>query len=86
MLKGRYWMRDNNKIELTKEKKKEMVEAIKYYFLKEREEEIGDLASGLILEFIIEKLAPEFYNQGVYDSYKYMELKIEDILAIQKIV
>lgn len=79
-------MRDNNKIELTKEKKKEMVEAIKYYFLKEREEEIGDLASGLILEFIIEKLAPEFYNQGVYDSYKYMELKIEDILAIQKIV
>jgi uncharacterized protein (DUF2164 family) len=39
----------------------------------------------LILEFIIEKLAPEFYNQGVYDSYKYMELKIEDILAIQKL-
>ena len=79
-------MKNNNNIELTKEKKKEMTEAIKYYFLKEREEEIGDLASGLILEFIIEKLAPEFYNQGVYDSYKYMELKIEDILAIQKIV
>ncbi len=79
-------MRDNNKIELTKEKKKEMIEAIKLYYLKEREEEMGDLASGLILEFITEKLAPEFYNQGVYDSYKYMELKIEDILSIQKIV
>ncbi len=78
-------MKNSNKIELTKEKKKEMTEAIKYYFLKEREEEIGDLASGLILEFITEKLAPEFYNRGVYDSYKYMELKIEDILSIQKL-
>jgi uncharacterized protein (DUF2164 family) len=76
---------NDNKIELTKEKKKEMVEAIKYYFLKEREEEIRDLASGLLLQFITEKLAPEFYNQGVYDSYKYMELKIEDILSIQKL-
>lgn len=62
-----------------------MIEAIKIYYLKEREEEIGDMASDLILEFITEKLAPEFCNQCVYDSYKYMELKIEDILAIQKL-
>ena len=73
------------KIELTKEKRADMISAIKTYFLKEREEEIGDLASGLILDFIIERLAPEFYNQGVYDSYKYMGNSIEDILSIQKL-
>ena len=77
-------MRNSNNIKLTKEKRDDMVSAIKNYFLKERDEEIGDLASGLVLDFIIEKLAPEFYNQGVYDSYKYMETSIEDLLSIQK--
>jgi uncharacterized protein (DUF2164 family) len=74
----------NNNIKLSREKRDDMIFAIKSYYLKEREEEIGDLAASLILEFIIEKLAPEFYNQGVYDSYKYMEDKIEDLLLIQK--
>jgi len=77
-------MRNNNKINVTMEKRDDMVSAIKNYFLKEREEEIGDLAAGLILEFIIEELAPEFYNQGVYESYKYIEDLIEDLLSIQK--
>ena len=61
-----------------------MVSEIKNYFLKEREEEIGDLAAGLMLDFILEKIAPEFYNQGVYDAHKYMEDAVEDLLSIQK--
>ena len=60
-----------------------MVSSIKKYFKQERGEEIGDLASGLMLDFIIEKLAPEFYNQGVQDSYKYMGDRLEDLLAIK---
>jgi uncharacterized protein (DUF2164 family) len=75
---------DNNAIELTKEKKDEMVLAIRNYFLTEREEEIGNLAAVLILDFITEKLAPEFYNQGVQDSYRCIQDMIEDLLAIQK--
>lgn len=77
-------MKNNNRIKLTKEKRDDMTSAIKTYFSKEREEEIGDLAAGLILDFIIEELAQEFYNQGVYDSYKHMESSIEDLLSIQK--
>lgn len=73
-----------NNITLTQEKRKEMILAIKYYFSKEREEEIGDLAAGLILDFITAELAPEFYNQGVYDSQKFMEDKVEDLASIQK--
>jgi uncharacterized protein (DUF2164 family) len=78
-------MRNDNKIKITKEKRADMVTEIKEYFLNEREEEIGDLASGLFLDFIIEKLAPEFYNQGVCDSHKFMENSIEDLLSIKKI-
>lgn len=74
----------NNKIKISKEKRDYMSSAIKTYFSKERDEELGDLASILILDFFIEKLAPEFYNQGVYDSHKYMIDRVEDLLEIQK--
>lgn len=73
-----------NKITLSKEKKDKMISAIKNYFLNEREEDLGDLSAALILDFFINEIAPEFYNQGVYDSYNYMNEKIEDLLGIQK--
>lgn len=78
-------MRNENIIKLSKEKRADMVAAIKNYYLKERDEEIGDLAAGLILDFIIKELAPEFYNQGVCDAHKFMENSIEDLMSIQKI-
>ena len=77
-------MRNENTLKVTKERRDEMISLIKNYFLKERDEEIGDLAAGLILDFILEKLAPEFYNQGVYDSHRYIKDAAEDLLSLQK--
>lgn len=74
----------SNKIKLSKEKREQMNLEIKSYFQKERDEELGDLASDLILDFIIEELASEFYNQGVYDAYQYMNDRLEDVLGMQK--
>ena len=74
----------NNKFKLSKEKRAEMIESIKNYFDNEREEELGDLASGLILDFFMEELADEFYNQGIWDSHVYMNDRVEDLLGIQK--
>jgi uncharacterized protein (DUF2164 family) len=76
-------MKNKDKFNLTKEQKEDMISAIKTYFYQEREEELGDLAANLLLNFIIKELAPEFYNKGVYDSYKYMSDRIEDVLSIQ---
>lgn len=77
-------MKNDNKIIITKERREEMAAAIKMYFSKERGEEIGDLGTKLILDFILEHLAPEFYNQGVSDSCHYMKDMIDDVLSIQK--
>ncbi|GLC30673.1 DUF2164 domain-containing protein [Clostridium omnivorum] len=77
-------MKGKDKFKITKEKRDEMIASIKAYYLDEREEEIGDLAASMMLNFIIEELAPEFYNQGVYDAYKYMNDRVEDLLGIQK--
>lgn len=76
-------MNGNEKIRLTKEQRTDMVSSIKKYFKQQRGEEIGDLAAGFLLDFIIEKLAPEFYNQGIGDSAKYMGDRIEDMMSIQ---
>jgi uncharacterized protein (DUF2164 family) len=77
-------MKKENSIKVTKERRDDMISEIQNYFLKERDEEIGNLAAGMILDFILEKIAPEFYNQGVYDSHKYMGDAIEDLMSIQK--
>lgn len=73
-----------NNIKLTKDKREYMISAIKNYFSNERDEDLGDLASGMILDFFIDELSTEFYNQGVYDSYIYMNDRCEDLLSIQK--
>ena len=77
-------MKEKDMIKLTKEKREDMIASIKEYFYTEQGEELGDLASSKILNFIIDELALEFYNKGVYDSYQYMNRSIDDLLSIQK--
>ena len=74
----------NEKFELSKIEQKEMTGLIQEFFLKEREEEIGDLQADIILDFIVDKLSDKFYNKGVYDSYVYMNDQTSDLLGLQK--
>jgi uncharacterized protein (DUF2164 family) len=75
-------MKNREKIVLSDERRKELIKSIRDYFLTEREEDWGELASGQLLNFIIKELAPEFYNQGVYDAYKYITDKAEDLMSL----
>jgi len=77
-------MNNKTKIKIDKEKREEMISSIKSFFLDERDEDLGDLSTSLILDFIIEELALEFYNQGIEDSYKYINDKLEDLQGIKK--
>ena len=65
-------------IKLTSEEKEDMKGAIKEFFRKERDEDIGDLASLILLDFVIEELAPSFYNKGVEEACQYLEQRMED--------
>lgn len=73
-----------DKFELNKEKRNSMINSIREYFQNERDEEMGELAAGLILDFFMEELAAEFYNKGVQDAYKYMSDRLEDVFEIEK--
>jgi uncharacterized protein (DUF2164 family) len=77
-------MKKDSSIKITKERRAEMLTLVKNYFAKERGEDMGDLAAGLFLDFIIEKIGPEIYNQAVDDSYHYMKDSAEDLLSIRK--
>lgn len=72
------------KFALSKEQKEDMIGSIKSYFERERDEEIGDLAARLLLEFFMEELAPVFYNLAVEDSHAFMTEKLDDLFEIQK--
>lgn len=72
-----------SRIQLSKEKKDFLCGQLKEFFRKERDEEIGDLAAILILDFIIEQMAPAFYNQGVEDSIALMKDKMEDLYGLE---
>lgn len=72
-----------NKIKLSEDNKREMKNKIRKYFSEERDEDLGELASQIVLDFILEELAPHIYNQGVEDAQAYMNGAIEDLYALQ---
>lgn len=74
---------EKERIRISREQKAEMVSALKGFFLTEREEEIGDLAAMLLLDFIVKELGPAFYNQGVADANRYVQERVEDMLGLQ---
>lgn len=71
------------KIKMDEVTKEEMRKRIAIYFYEERDEDLGELASQLILEFFLEELGPYIYNQGVEDAYIYTKDKAEDMLGLQ---
>lgn len=73
----------NPRLIISKEKKAELIQDIKEFFRKEREEDLGDLAAMLILDFFIANIAPAFYNQGVQDCITFMKDKLDDLYGLE---
>ena len=71
-------------VKLDKEQKKEMSEKLQGYFLNERDESIGDLAAGMLVDFIVSELGAPIYNQGIADAYRYMSQQIEGLFELEK--
>lgn len=53
---------------LDREARAEAVRRIRAYFERERDEELGELAAGFILDFVAEELGPIFYNAAIGDA------------------
>jgi uncharacterized protein (DUF2164 family) len=66
-------------IELDKERKQRMVRAIQTYFVEKLDQEIGQLAAELLLEFFVKQVGPAIYNQAVKDAQAFLQDKLMDL-------
>jgi len=72
------------KFKLEKEVNAKIIGDIQEYFLNERDEEIGNLSAELLLRFMIEKIGPVIYNQGIRDAHSLLSKKLEDLYGLEK--
>ena len=68
-------------IELTPPETEEAIHSLKKYFAEESGETIGDLRAKLLLDYILQEIAPLAYNRGVHDGEEFFRKRLEDLPA-----
>jgi uncharacterized protein (DUF2164 family) len=66
-------------IELPKEVRQEAIASIERWFREEREERIGNIAAGALLNFLLEEIAPSIYNKAVADVQERLGARIAEL-------
>ncbi len=77
-----------NIIELDADTKERLVKTLQMYFHEELETTIGSFQAQFFLDFILEELAPYFYNQAINDTHAWLTEKFlylaDDIYLLSK--
>ncbi|HLV08740.1 MAG TPA: DUF2164 domain-containing protein [Halanaerobiales bacterium] len=68
-----------SEFDLSDEDKQKLLEEIKYYFEQERDEKIGIIASGKLLEFFLNTMGKYIYNKALDDIKKWYDKRMENI-------
>ncbi len=69
-------------IELKKEVKNRLLGSIQKYFQENMDEEIGDLKSILLFEFIVKEIGPVIYNQAISDAQSVLQNNINELDSV----
>jgi uncharacterized protein (DUF2164 family) len=72
---------DLYKIQLSSEEKRKMLDEIKDYYEREREEQIGIIASEGLLDFFLEDLGKIIYNKALDDVKRWYQTRMDDVEA-----
>lgn len=66
-------------VSLTQEEKQQFIGAIQYFFLKERDETLGLIASESILDFFLETMGSTLYNKALDDSKRWFSERMNEV-------
>jgi uncharacterized protein (DUF2164 family) len=66
-------------IDLPKQARADAVASLQRYFRENMSEPIGDLAAGLLLNFILEEIGPAIYNGAVADAQTRLGQRVADL-------
>lgn len=71
-------------IELSKEVKQDLINSVKEYFARERDEELSDFKAAALLAFVLETIGPHIYNQAIADAHALMTDRLDDLYGLEK--
>lgn len=57
--------------------------SIRQFFLKELDEDIGDLKARLVLDFFTREMGPSVYNQAIADAQQSLERAVSDLSGVR---
>lgn len=66
-------------IELTSQQRAEAVASIRQYFEENLPEPIGDLPAGLLLDYVLQELAPVVYNRAIAEAQARLTQRVADL-------
>lgn len=66
-------------LEFTREDRKAFVESMKRYAEAEWDVELGDLAAGLWLDYVLAEIAPTVYNRAIRDAQQRMQEQVLEL-------
>jgi len=64
---------------LTNQEKDETLFSLKKFFAEDFDMDLSDLRCRLLLDYILEEIAPFAYNQGVKDAEAFFRQRLEDL-------
>ncbi len=69
-------------LSLPPDKSRQLHASLKRYLTENLDEDIGDLKTSLMLEFILKEIAPTIYNQAIADAQTYFQGRVADLEAV----
>lgn len=66
-------------LKIPREQKMQIISLVQQYFREERDEEIGDLAAELLMDFMIKQISPFVYNQAINDVQSILSQKMASL-------
>ena len=66
-------------IELPKDAHQEAVASVERWFRENRDEKIGNIAAGALLNFFLEEVGPSIYNKAVADVQERLQLRVSEL-------
>ena len=69
-------------ITLKDETRRDLLASIKRYVAENLDQDIGDLKAGLLLDYVLEEIAPSVYNQAIQDAQRYFQDRVSDLEGV----
>lgn len=66
-------------IELSETRRQRLIAGLEGFFRQEFDEEISTFRAEQLLDFFLEALGPQVYNQGVQDARAYLQRSLDDL-------